>query len=319
MERKRILGAGGLLTAILVGGYLAFPGDASGDAEKAQRLIAARSAAAKATESSPLPAEEAATTPPGLDPSRPNDCLIEPSRVVRVNSGVEGVIEAILVDRGDAVTRGQILARLAADVDRASSAAAQARAANVHSEQAAAARAIYLDSVRRRSEEVRGYIARDKVEEAQANARAASEERRAAAQERRVAQLESVRAQRILSEKTVRSPVNGVVTERAMSVGEYRGPSASHILTVAQLDPLNVEVFAPIAQLGSVNIGDMVAIFPEEPVGGRYMAQVRVIDRVFDAASGTFGMRLELPNPDNQLPAGLRCRIEIESNPAARS
>ena len=113
--------------------------------------------------------------------------------------------------------------------------------------------------------------------------------------------------------------MNGVVTARAMSVGEYRGPSASHILTVAQLDPLNVEVFAPIAQLGSVEIGDMVAIFPEEPVGGRYMAQVKVIDRVFDAASGTVGMRRELPNPDNRLPAGLRCRIEIESNPAARS
>ncbi len=320
MDRKHVLGAGGVLLAVLAGGYFIFAGDRPEDgAEKARRLVAARSAAAKAAEPIEPVAEAAPATPPAMDPSRPNDCLIEPSRVVRVNSGVEGVIEAILVERGDAVSRGQVVARLAADVDRASSAAAQARAANVHSEQAAAARAGYLDSVRRRSEEVRGYIARDKVEEAQANARASAEERRAAAQERRVAQLESVRAQRILSEKTVRSPVDGVVTERAMSVGEYRGPSTSHIMTIAQLNPLNVEVFAPIAQLGSVNVGDMVAIFPEEPVGGRYMAQVRVIDRVFDAASGTFGMRLELPNPDNRLPAGLRCRIEINPPSPSRS
>lgn len=248
--------------------------------------------------------------PPGLDGARPDDCLIEPSRVVHVNSGVEGVIESIRVDRGDMVTKGQIVATLRADVDRATAAAARARAANVHTEQAAAARAQYLASVRQRSEEVRAYIARDKLEEAEANARAASEEQRAAVQERRVAQLEYDRSQRILAEKVVRSPVNGIVTERAMSVGEYRGPNASHILTIAQIDPLHVEIFAPISELDSFTLGKQLAILPEDPVGGRYLATVKVIDRVFDAASGTFGMRLELPNPDHALPAGLRCRIE---------
>src|SRR3546814_9135205 len=77
-------------------------------------------------------------------------------------------------------------------------------------------------------------MARDKVEEARDNAVAAAEERRAAAQEQRVAQLEYVRTQRVLTEKTVYSPVNGIVTERAMSAGEYRGPSTSHILPIAQ-------------------------------------------------------------------------------------
>src|SRR3546814_12335087 len=81
--------------------------------------------------------------------------------------------------------------------------------------------------------------------------------------------VRSLRSQRGLTEKTVRSPINGVVTERARSVGEYRGPSSSHILAIAQLDPLNVEVFAPISQLGTVNEGDWVTIFPEEPVIGR--------------------------------------------------
>src|SRR3546814_13355113 len=102
-----------------------------------------------------------------------------------------------------------------------------------------------------------------------------------------------------------------------MSVGEYRGPSSSHILAIAQLDPLNVEVFAPISQLGTVNEGDWVTIFPEEPVGGEYRAQVKVIDRVFAVASGTFGMRLELPNPGNKLPGGLRCRIAIGGTSSA--
>jgi len=40
-----------------------------------------------------------------------------------------------------------------------------------------------------------------------------------------------------------------------------------------------------------------------------YGAKVTVVDRVVDAASGTFGVRLELPNPNYRLPAGLKCKV----------
>jgi hypothetical protein len=36
-----------------------------------------------------------------------------------------------------------------------------------------------------------------------------------------------------------------------------------------------------------------------------------VIDRVFDAASGTLGVRLELPNRQQKLPAGVRCKARF--------
>jgi multidrug efflux pump subunit AcrA (membrane-fusion protein) len=50
---------------------------------------------------------------------------------------------------------------------------------------------------------------------------------------------------------------------------------------------------------------------PETPVGGELEAKVMVVDSLIDAASGTFGVRLELPNPGRRIPAGLRCRIEF--------
>jgi hypothetical protein len=43
--------------------------------------------------------------------------------------------------------------------------------------------------------------------------------------------------------------------------------------------------------------------------GGTYIAKVIIVDRVIDAASGTFGVRLEIPNPEYQLPAGPKCRM----------
>jgi len=313
-KRALVLGGGGL--AVVAGLVLVFGGGGEDGKSQARAATVRSDQAGRIAASALRDTPATAVAPPGLDSARPTDCLIEPSQVVRVNSGVEGVIQAVYVDRGDSVGRGQVVAQLRADVDQAGAAAAQARADNVHAVNAAESRAAYLDAVRRRSEEISQYLARDAVEEAQANARAAAEERRAAAADQRVARLESIQSQRIMAEKTVRSPVSGIVVERAMSPGEYRGPDASHILTIAQVDPLFVEVFAPIAQLDSVKLGDEITIVPEEPVGGRYVARVKIIDRVFDAASGTFGMRLELPNPDYKLPAGLRCRIEFK--PAAR-
>ena len=40
-----------------------------------------------------------------------------------------------------------------------------------------------------------------------------------------------------------------------------------------------------------------------------------VIDRVIDAASGTFSVFLELPNPEHTIPGGLRCRVRFDGEP----
>ena len=305
-KAKYLAVSAGVLAAVLTGSYLT-----GGGGDDAARANTAISDAAPDVALALADQTDSAIASPGMDASRPTDCLIEPSQVVRVNSGVEGVIELISVERGDLVTRGQVVAQLDASVDRAASAAAQARASNPHVVRAAESRAAYLASVSRRSEEISEYLAADQVEQARSDATSAAEERNAAAEDQRVARLEYAQSQRMLAGKTVRSPVTGIVTERVMSPGEYRGPDATHIITVAQINPLYVEVFAPISQLGSIAVGDQLMVMPEEPVGGEFMARVTIIDRVYDAASGTFGMRLELPNPDNSMPAGLRCTINF--------
>ena len=305
--RTLLLGAAGI-GVVALGAY-AIGGD---DAPAVAAPTVARSAASPVSAPSAQPAQAA---PPIDTPvaaaARPADCLIEPSQVVKVNTSVEGIVGYVAADRGQFVRRGQVVAQLRSGVESAGLAVARARAANSYAVGAAESRERYLDAKQQRSQRLSRYIARDAVEEAEANARAASMQTREAELGRRVASLEFAQYQRLLAERTVRSPIDGVVTQRAMAPGEYRGPDASHILTIAQIDPLHVEVFAPISQLRTVAIGDTAWVIPEDPVGGRYQARVKVIDRVFDAASGTFGLRLSLPNPGNKLPAGLRCRIEF--------
>ena len=46
----------------------------------------------------------------------------------------------------------------------------------------------------------------------------------------------------------------------------------------------------------------------------RYEAEVQRVDPVADAASGTYGVWLELPNPELQIPAGVRCNLDISGS-----
>ena len=83
------------------------------------------------------------------------------------------------------------------------------------------------------------------------------------------------------------------------------------VLKLAQIDPLRIEVIVPVAQLGRIAVGMRAEVTPETPVTGVFQARVTVVDRVVDAASGTFGVRLELPNPAYRLPAGLKCKVRF--------
>ncbi len=83
------------------------------------------------------------------------------------------------------------------------------------------------------------------------------------------------------------------------------------MLRLAQLDPLSVEVILPASMFGRIKTGQLARIRPEAPMNAAYQAEVKIVDRVIDASSGTFGVRLELPNPDYKLPGGLKCSVKF--------
>lgn len=188
------------------------------------------------------------------------DCLIEPFRVVTISSQEIGLLKTVNVDRGDLVTKGQILAQLDSNLESATNAVSHARAKLTN---------------------------------------------------QKLANLELRRASAEIERRMIKSPITGVVLERSLHPGEFA--KQDPILKLAQLDPLRVEVFAPVALLGKITVGMDAQVFPEKPVGGTYKALVTVADKVVDAASGTFGVRLELPNKDYALPAGLKCRVKFST------
>ncbi len=241
------------------------------------------------------------------------DGLIEPRMVVKLGSAMRGVLDRVLVDRGDMVKEGQVLATLQSDVERATMELARAR---VDMDAAIKAKREELEFAKRNQERRKDlydqnalpYNEWDEV----VTKKILAEHGLAEALERKnLAQLELKQATAVVNRLTIRSPVTGVVVDRYLSPGEY--VEDQPILQLAQIDPLHVEVILPVEQLGSVEVGMLAKVQPEEPVGGTYDAEVTIVDKVVDAASGTFGVRLELPNPGYKLPAGLKCKVIFPS------
>jgi RND family efflux transporter MFP subunit len=242
------------------------------------------------------------------------DCLIEARQALDIRSPVEGVIEALYVSRGVFVRKGQILATLASGPERAALELARSRATNEGEIKAAEAKVDITRKKWERAEELvkKNFVSANARDEAEADYRLAVEQLRVAQENRRLAELEVKRAEEVLAQREIRSPVSGIVIEVLLRPGELTSSNQKDpIVKLLQIDPLNVELILPVHAYGRIRPGQRAWVMPEAPVGGKYMARVEVVDPAVDAASGTFGVRLTLPNPDRKIPAGLKCRARF--------
>lgn len=214
------------------------------------------------------------------------ECLVEPSLVVNVGSSVDGVLEQVAFDRGDRVRKGDVVARLQSGVETAAVKLSEAR----------------VEFGRRRMERNEALYQKQLI---------SAQERDELVTEVRLREEELKKEQETLKLRTIVSPVDGVVVERRLAPGEFIRTDKSVVMKLAQVDPLNIEVVAPARMIGSVRVGmtGRVSLAPFFP--GTHAAKVVVVDKVIDAASGTLGVRLQLPNPGNRFPAGIKCSVVL--------
>jgi len=252
-------------------------------------------------------------------PARALGCLIEPGRVADVGSPVVGVVEHLLVDRGDRVRAGQPLLTLRAEVERANVAVTARRAAiNADVRAAQANLELAVQKLRRAEDLVReNFISHQALELARGEHELATQKLRQVQSQREVWAQEQRLAEAQLGLRTVRSPFDGVVAERFTNPGER--VEDKPLLRVAAIDPLRVELMVPTSLYGRLRPGGKVDIQPELPGTLPVVATVTHVDPVLDAASNSFRVRLSLPNPDQSLPAGLRCRAELPGAAPAAS
>ena len=257
-----------------------------------------------------VPALAAAGAAPAIAPQA-LDCMIQPHQIVLVGAPAAGVVEAVHVERGDLVQRGQVLVQLQAHVERAALALARERATQAGEVRSASSARALAEREFQRARELAGdnFVSPTYVDRARAEAEVAGGRTDQAQERQRTAARELELAQAQLAQRTIRSPISGVVVDRFMSPGEF--VEQKPLLRVAAIDPLRVDVLVPAVAFGQVQIGMRGRVVPELTGHGTHDAVVKSVDRVIDAASNTFRVRLELPNPKSALPAGLRCKVDL--------
>ena len=240
------------------------------------------------------------------------DCVIDPAETVKLGSPLTGVLAEVMVKRGDTVTRGQPVAALESAIEAATVKLNHFKAESTARIDAQRERLKLAQSRVERYGQPRGLVVtQDKFEEIRAEAKVAEQELLREQQDRKLSQLELERSQAALDQRTIRSTIDGIVTEKKLSAGEFVNQEG-YIMALARLDPLHVEVFLPVIYFKQVRVGMQAKVRPAPPIEETYTATVSVVDRVFDPASGTFGVRLTLPNPNNALPGGQRCKVGFD-------
>ncbi len=235
------------------------------------------------------------------------DCLVKPEKLLDLSSPVDTVIDRLLVKPGDVVAKGEALVRLESSVERARLYLAKEQANSTsdienRKVQLRYARANYKRIKQLFDKKSVSQFERDKAETEYQLAKIELEKARDA---RELAQLRYSLAQSQLALKTLTSPIEGIVVDIFAREGE--SVADRPVMRLAQVNPLRVELIAPSEYFGVIKEGMLAEIQTELPEDGRFDATVTVVDQIIDAASGSFTVRLSLPNPGDELVGGVNC------------
>lgn len=255
------------------------------------------------------------STPPSYAAADTYDCLIEPTQTVELGAPVSGLIDRVLVKRGDRVARNQVLGTLESHAEQAASDLAHYKSQLAGPSQQAQSKIEFSQRKfsRRREMAAEHLMPKQDSDDAEAELKQAQAELVTAKENREVARLEYVQQSSQLALRTIRSPFDGVVVDQMMWPGEIFEPGATKhaVLKVAQLNPLRVRVVMPLRAFGEAATGMKASIAPEIPTGSHYSATVASVDRMVDAASGTFVVFMDLPNPKLDIPSGVKCKATL--------
>lgn len=235
------------------------------------------------------------------------DCLVKPEMYIDISSPVAGILESVLVKKTETIKKGQALAKLDASVELARVDVAEQEALMNNQ---VYAKGIKLSYAKRKVKRIAGLF-KENASSAQEQDDATTElaiartELKQIKLDKKKNELKLFLAKAELEQKTIVSPINGIVVERYLMPGE--SVQNQPILQLAKIDPLLVEVVASAHLFGQIKEGMSVEVNPDFPANSSYKAKVSTVDRIIDAASGSFTIRLTLPNPDDKLVGGTKC------------
>jgi cobalt-zinc-cadmium efflux system membrane fusion protein len=220
--------------------------------------------------------------------------------LARLGPPVQGRVAMIKVVAGDQVKAGDVLLTIhAPDIASAQAQVAQAKTARLLAERVA-----------ERAEMLAKQGAGSDAERQQAEAALAqskSEEGRA------IAALAALGGASGTADYALRSPIDGAVVERNVSVGtEVHADQDAPLLTIA--DVSNVWVIAEIfeQELPRVKMGDEALVSVQSYPDKTFKGTITHVSETIDPATRAAKARIELPNPELLLKPGMFAHVMVK-------
>lgn len=239
------------------------------------------------------------------------DCVIIPSKVADLGSNDSGVISQMTVDRNDLVKQGDMISVLDDTVEQATVELASKQATLTSEVETYKIKLAYAQREGKRAQKAfrKKALSLHDYDKTKVEIQLEKMKLLQAKEKLAIANKELIRAKAKLAHRTIRAPFSGVITERFKVAGEYINDEA--VVRLAQLDPLHVEVIVPVTHQGEIKAGMQARVCSNMGEGKGWDATVTQVDTVMDARSGTYGVRLTLPNPDYKITAGVRCDLKF--------
>lgn len=191
-----------------------------------------------------------------------------------------GRVSAIYVDEGSMVRKGQVLARIDAEIINTDRETAEATYQNALKDQA-----------RYQSAFTTGGVTQQQLDQAKLNTQNAK--------------LRLQATQRRVSDANIKSPINGIVNKRYIEVGAFVTAQGTQLFELVDVSRLKLKVNVNESQVASLKVGDQIninsSVFPNEKFSGK----VTFIAVKADAALN-FPIEIEVTNnAKNSLKAGM--------------
>lgn len=191
-----------------------------------------------------------------------------------------GRVTAINVDEGDHVSKGQVLARVDAEIINTDRETAEANYQNA-----------VRDEARYQSSFQTGGVTQQQLDQAKLSTRNAK--------------LRLQASQRKLSDANIKSPINGIVNKRYIEVGAFVNTQGTKMFELVDVSKLKLKVNVNESQVANLKIGDQIdirsSVFPTDKFSGKITFIAAKAD-----ATLNFPIEIEVDNSHkNTLKAGM--------------
>ncbi len=266
-------------------------------------------------------------------PSAAKSELVLPGNVAALTEApilarVDGYLKTRLVDIGDRVKEGQLLADIdAPDLDQQvrqaeasyQQAAATLEQANSNYQQGQANQALAAVTAKRWAHlVVKGAVSLQENDQYQAqlkaqtaNLEALSKAIAAAKSNVAAAQANLGRLSELQGYEKIRAPFSGVITVRNVDIGALITTGTTLIYRIAQTNVLRTFVNAPQGNADDIHLGQPADLTIPDLSGRHFRGHVTRVAKAVDPASRTMLTEVQVPNPDGALLPGMYALVDL--------